>query len=757
MKNHIVFKFIAIALCALALLTSVASGIGIALLAYADLYENTVEQLQLEQIQQHLQLSAQNLAVRYAGTTLGNCSPEFMERNVPLYHFASDNWYYTLEDADRNLLLDTRDGQPFKGTAHEFAVYPEYPTIVRYEVYEDGRHIESSGKPVSEETSATDPTEAPEKEYLYTERIVYRNGNQDHFYLLGYSYGPMYVVTLYLEQDSYPLDQTYFWDLAQLGYTHRYDLLYILGVSLLLFAITLVYLCCAAGRTPKSDTVMPGGLNMMPLDLYLLLAFGGAFFAGILCIDGIFQIDPENNLLLMVLATGGIAYIVSLLIVGFLFACAAQFKMRHGYWWRHSIAGSVLLGCLWLLKTFFRLLRNSLRKLLSILPKKSESVSDEEKSGIRKIPLLFLSLLRACWNIVVTLFLTLGKAVSYCWNLLCRIFRKLWQGFMNIFSRLPLTWQWLLTGFLIIGILYFVLASYNRGDDLLGLCICIALVLYGAHCFGVLLENTRRMSQGDLDTKVDDKLLIGSFRDYATHLNALAGAAEQAARDKMKSERMKAELITNVSHDIKTPLTSIINYVDLLQKTDSQEEAQQYLEVLVRQSHRLKKLIDDLMELSKASTGNMHVNTESVNAVEALNQALGEFSDKLAQAQLYPIFTPPSETVLIQADGRLTWRVLSNLLGNAVKYALPGTRLYVDLVTLDDHVLISLKNVSKEQLNVTSEELMERFVRGDASRNTEGSGLGLNIAKSLMELQQGQLQLLVDGDLFKVTLVFPAA
>ena len=162
------------------------------------------------------------------------------------------------------------------------------------------------------------------------------------------------------------------------------------------------------------------------------------------------------------------------------------------------------------------------------------------------------------------------------------------------------------------------------------------------------------------------------------------------------------------------------------------------------------------MEMSKASTGNMAVELTRVNGVEAINQALGEFSEKLEAVQLLPVFNPPAEPVMMTADGRLTWRVLSNLLGNAVKYALPGTRLYIDLVTVDDQVLISLKNISKEQLNVSSEELMERFVRGDASRNTEGSGLGLNIAKRLMELQKGQLQLLVDGDLFKVTLIFPA-
>ena len=220
---------------------------------------------------------------------------------------------------------------------------------------------------------------------------------------------------------------------------------------------------------------------------------------------------------------------------------------------------------------------------------------------------------------------------------------------------------------------------------------------------------------------------------------------------------MKTELITNVSHDIKTPLTSIINYVDLLQKPHTDDEETQYLEVLSRQSQRLKKLVDDLMEMSKASTGNITAQITRLDAVEAVTQALGEFSDKLENVQLVPVLDAPEAPVMMLGDSRLVWRVLSNLLSNAVKYALPGTRLYLSVRQNRNRVVIDIKNISKEQLGISAEELMERFVRGDASRNTEGSGLGLNIAKSLMELQKGQLKLLVDGDFFKVTLIFPGA
>lgn len=290
-------------------------------------------------------------------------------------------------------------------------------------------------------------------------------------------------------------------------------------------------------------------------------------------------------------------------------------------------------------------------------------------------------------------------------------------------------------------------------SSLLGL----AILCYSAYAFGCLVQGAKRMAQGNLNAKLETRYLVGTYKDCADHLNHLADVAIVAARKQMQSDRMKTELITNVSHDIKTPLTSIINYVDILQHVQSKEDSQQYLEVLGRQSQRLKKLIEDLMELSRASTGNMPVHILPLNATETVNQALGEFSDKLEQAGLDLVFQPPEEEITMLADGRMSWRVLSNLFSNTVKYAMPGTRVYLELHRQSDWVLISLKNISREPLNISAEELTERFVRGDASRNTEGSGLGLNIAKSLMELQHGQLRLRVDGDLFKATLMFPVA
>ena len=369
---------------------------------------------------------------------------------------------------------------------------------------------------------------------------------------------------------------------------------------------------------------------------------------------------------------------------------------------------------------------------------------------------------RGFWAVLTALWLWAWGLCKKIWNLFWNVTRKSFRfvgrALARLYSLLPLTWQWLLVGGIMFLMLGMIIAA-NGEEGLMVLCsiLFFGIILYGAHAFGILLEAVKRMGKGDLETKVSDQFLLGSFKEFAGDLNALANVAVVAAQKQMKSERMKTELITNVSHDIKTPLTSIINYVDLLQKAETEEEREAFLEVLSRQSMQLKKLIEDLMEMSKASTGNMNVDIISINAAEAVNQALGEFADKLDRANLTPVFRQPESPIYMQADGRLAWRVLSNLLSNVVKYAMPGTRVYIDLMDLEGKVIISMKNISREPLNVSADELLERFVRGDSSRHTEGCGLGLNISPSLMDIQKGQLQLLVDGDLFKATLVFPAA
>jgi len=265
------------------------------------------------------------------------------------------------------------------------------------------------------------------------------------------------------------------------------------------------------------------------------------------------------------------------------------------------------------------------------------------------------------------------------------------------------------------------------------------------------------LAKGDLDYKIDERELFGSFRKTAEDLQSVRNGVSLAVEEQMRSERLKTELITNVSHDIKTPLTSIVNYVDLLQKAHTKEEEEQYLNVLARNSARLKKLIEDLVEASKASTGNIKAEIVPTNVQEMISQAVGEYQDKLEAANLQTVITIQDPSLSVMADGKLLWRILSNLLSNCVKYAQSGTRVYIDALSINNHVKITVKNTSRDALNVDPDELMERFVRGDKSRTTEGSGLGLNIARSLTELQHGTFTLSIDGDLFKAMITLPEA
>jgi len=532
---------------------------------------------------------------------------------------------------------------------------------------------------------------------------------------------PEMTVEVYIDRDS--VDNAEVYNVLRLVRQYRQYLLPAIGICLLVFFLTLVYLCTAAGRKPKCDAVRAGGLNRLPLDLYLgILVFVGAAVIAIIGVGAPALL--ERDFLLGCTTAAVSCFVCCLLVTGVLFAFIAQLKTPGGFWWRNLLCIRFVFLCMRFLRWLEACLRESLFPRLFLLLKKTWD---------------FL------WRILVRLYTATEHVTS-----------RTGQKLNRFFSLIPMTWQWLLGGFTII-LFSLLVNTHHILLILIGILVPIAIVLYATHCFGILSESAKRMGKGDLNTKVEDRLMVGCFKNFAEDLNDLADVAVVAAQNQLKSERMKTELITNVSHDIKTPLTSIINYVDLLQKPHTEEETDQYLEVLDRQSQRLKKLVEDLMDMSKASTGNMAVEITRVDAVESVNQALGEFADKLEQARLYPVFRHKEDRVPIMADGKLVWRVLSNLLSNAVKYGMPGTRIYLDLLHVNDKVIISLKNISREELNITAEELMERFVRGDVSRNTEGSGLGLNIAKSLMELQKGNLQLLVDGDLFKVTLIFPDA
>lgn len=280
--------------------------------------------------------------------------------------------------------------------------------------------------------------------------------------------------------------------------------------------------------------------------------------------------------------------------------------------------------------------------------------------------------------------------------------------------------------------------------------LCIAILE-----FKILKEGASKIAQGDLDYKINTARMFKELKAHGEVLNNIGEGISAAVGEKIKSERFKAELITNVSHDIKTPLTSIINYVDLLKKENiKNKNAVEYIEVLDRQSARLKKLTQDLIDASKASTGSITMEKVPTNLIELVNQSVGEYDEQFSQNNLEPIISVPHDKVEILADGRLMWRVFDNLLNNIYQYSQPGTRVYFNILKEDVQASVIFKNISRDILNISSEELMERFVRGDDSRKTQGSGLGLSIAKSLVELQQGSLELYVDGDLFKVIMTF---
>ena len=351
------------------------------------------------------------------------------------------------------------------------------------------------------------------------------------------------------------------------------------------------------------------------------------------------------------------------------------------------------------------------------------------------------------------------RVLRWCWHLL----KKTGRLFRAFIHGLPLLGRagFVVAAVLLIEFIFICATEHSTGAQLFGWFVervlLLALLVYLLLCVKRLRTGAAKIARGDMNYTIDTKYMHGDLLDHANDLNSIRDGISRAVNERMKSEHFKTELITNVSHDIKTPLTSIVNYVDLLSKENIEnEKAQEYIEVLQRQSARLKKLTEDLVEASKASTGNLAVNLERCELGVLLDQTAGEYGEKLSAQGLELILKKPEEPVTVMADGRHLWRILDNLMNNICKYAQPGTRVYLNLEQKDGKAVMTFRNMSKYQLNISGDELMERFVRGDSSRNTEGSGLGLSIARSLAQLQGAQLDLVVDGDLFKVTVTFGA-
>lgn len=408
-------------------------------------------------------------------------------------------------------------------------------------------------------------------------------------------------------------------------------------------------------------------------------------------------------------------------------------------------------------------------------------------SMINLIVLMVLFAAEVIWCTLYFMELAIRLKMGKWWQntILYRVFRffgrfckRVFRGIVKLIRGIPMVWRTALLCLAVCVVEFFgLMLFYNNTDVLLFFWAIEKFILCGAITFVALMckelqEGSEVLADGDLNYKLDTSHMVLSFKEHGENLNRIGEGISAAVEQRMKSEHLKTELITNVSHDIKTPLTSIINYADLIGKeveendavtgsspTDPDSEKKQriseYAEVLLRQSKKLKKLLDDLLEASKATTGNLEVHPEVCDVSVLLSQAAGEYEQRFSDKKLETIVKQPEETVKVMADGRHLWRVFDNLLNNIYKYAQAGSRVYLNVEHDGQDVRIIFRNMSAFPLEMSPEELEERFTRGDKSRHMEGNGLGLSIAKSLTELQNGDMQIVTDGDLFKVVITLP--
>ena len=387
--------------------------------------------------------------------------------------------------------------------------------------------------------------------------------------------------------------------------------------------------------------------------------------------------------------------------------------------------------------------------------------------------LLYLIPFTACFTILTTVFLSdfvirikLGKlwknTISYytlriLWKIVCAF----WAFNKEVFCSISILWKTAII-YVFVSLIeiftFFLLLNDPEYFFYFWIFTKIIFLFFSLYITLILRKLQKaggELAEGNLSYHTDTSKMFWDFKEHGEHLNSIALGMTKAVEEHLKSERLKTELITNVSHDIKTPLTSIINYSDLISKEEcDNENIKEYSAALFRQSGRLKKLINDLMDVSKVRTGNIDVLLAPCETDVLLTQTIGEYEERLKNLELELIVKKPDEPLCIMADGRHIWRIFDNLMVNICKYAQSNTRVYLTLEKQNEKAVFSFKNTSHYALDISSDELMERFVRGDRSRNTEGSGLGLSIAQSLTKLQNGEFELIIDGDLFKVVMKF---
>lgn len=333
----------------------------------------------------------------------------------------------------------------------------------------------------------------------------------------------------------------------------------------------------------------------------------------------------------------------------------------------------------------------------------------------------------------------------------CQLLAESWNSSKKIIIYMSLY-------FITIILMIILFRTFGIIIDVLITCFVLYKIIERINCLEKIEIHLKKLYEGIYSEKLESRDFTKEFQKWIVYINNISKGFEKAIKEGIKSERLKTELITNVSHDIKTPLTSIINYVDLLKKEDiKNEKVKEYIAVLENKSQRLKKLTEDLVEASKASSGNIKLDMKKIKLTELIKQSIGEFEDKFKEKNLEIVSNYPKQDIYILADNRCLYRVIENLFVNISKYALENSRVYIDVKKEEKKVILTLKNISKDGLNISADELTQRFVRGDKSRTTEGSGLGLSISKSLTEIQKGKFDLQIDGDLFKVRIEFNIA
>lgn len=500
-------------------------------------------------------------------------------------------------------------------------------------------------------------------------------------------------VTFLKLKDGLP-EKDYFSSLKNginIAYTLRHWSYIIAVLSFLAFAVLFVMLMCVAGHRPDREDTAAGALNFLPYDI-LTLIFAGIIFA------------------------------------------AVMITLEYG----NQFGGAVVIPVLCCIVE---------AAIWAFLGLCMEAAARIKRKRLFKSTFLYR---------IFKLFL---KGIK----LLLKGLGKMFEGIGAVLSAVPMVWRtfavWLgvLALDLIMVILFFDgLETFATVAFIVIKAVELVTLLYITSGLRRLEKAGREIASGNLEHKANLSGMSGDIKRYGETLNSISDTMADAVDEKLRSERMKTELITNVSHDIKTPLTSIINYTGLISKEQCDNpRIAEYSEVLNRQSERLKRLIEDLVEASKAATGNLEVDLVPCDASAFIEQAGGEYEDKLSGSNLQLVVKQPQEEMYIMADGRRMWRIFDNLMNNICKYALEGTRVFMSLEHIGNNAVFAFKNTSRAPLDLSEDELMERFTRGDSSRNTEGTGLGLSIAKSMAELQGGSLHLDIDGDFFKAVLSFP--